>query len=71
MRQEVLQPRSPAVRPHVMKGRYNAIGGNGMLIRPHAIEHIEPDRPLHVGWVEIDDFVGASAWHGAERALRQ
>ena len=71
MGEEILKPRTPAVRPHMMEGRHHAVGGDGMLVGADAIEHIEPDRPLHVGRVEIHDFMGASAWHRGERALGQ
>ena len=36
--EDVIEPRPPALRPHVAKGRHHAIGDDGLEIIGHARE---------------------------------
>ena len=57
--------------PDVHEGRHDVVGHHRVLVGVHLLQHVEADRPLQVGGVEIHELMGPVARHQAEDGLRQ
>ena len=57
--------------PDVHEGRHDVVGHHRVLVGVHLLQHVEPDRPLQVGGVEIHELMRPMARHQAEHGLCQ
>ena len=63
----IVEPRSPAVRPDMAECGHHAIGDDRLEIGRHKGEGIESDRPRGIGGIDVDEIVGARARNLGER----
>jgi hypothetical protein len=55
--ENVVEARPPAIWPNMTEGRHDAVGDNWSKIARDTGEGIEPDRPLGIGRVYVDQVI--------------